>query len=234
MIDKEYLKQCAEKIGVPLNVMALDRFELMEQRLQRWNAHTNLTAITEPEEIVIKHFVDSLTVLSAVELPHGARVADVGCGAGFPGLPLLFARPDLDVSFIDSVGKKLGFIKETLKYEGLVAEVMHGRAEDFGHDGDYREHYDAVVSRAVAALNELCEYCLPLVKVGGVFVAMKGAEDETALGANAIEKLGGELYDVKRITLPNGDKRSLVIIKKISQTPTKYPRRAKKITSKPL
>lgn len=234
MINKDYLKQCAAEFGAELDDMALDRFELMEQRLQRWNAHTNLTAITEPEEIVIKHFVDSLTVLAATDIPQRARVADIGCGAGFPGLPLLFARPDLELSFVDSIDKKLHFIRETLKYEGLLAEVLHERAEELGHKGDYREGYDVVVSRAVAVLNELCEYCLPLVKVGGVFVAMKGAEDETALAANAIETLGGSIERVLPIELPNGDKRNLVVIKKISQTPTKYPRRAKKITSKPL
>ncbi len=234
MIDKQLLKQSAADFGVELNDMAMDRFELMEQRLSRWNEHTNLTAITEPDEVVIKHFVDSLTVLYAAEIPSGARVADVGCGAGFPGLPLLFARPDLELSFIDSVGKKLNFIRETLKYEGLVGEVINERAETLGQSVDFREEFDIVVSRAVAALNELCEYCLPLVKVGGTFVAMKGADDETALGANAIEKLGGELERVVSVELPNGDKRNLVVIKKISQTPTKYPRRAKKITSKPL
>lgn len=234
MIDRELLKQSAEAVGVSLDDMALDRFELMEQRLQRWNEHTNLTAITEPDEIVIKHFADSLTVLGAVDIPQGAQVADVGCGAGFPGLPLLFARPDLELSFIDSVGKKLSFIREMLKYEGLFGEVLHERAEELGQSGDYRESYDIVVSRAVAAMNELCEYCLPLVKVGGVFVAMKGVQDEAELGANAIATLGGEIDRIVPVELPNGDKRNLVIIKKISQTPTKYPRRAKKITSKPL
>ncbi len=234
MIDRELLKQSAEAVGVSLDDMALDRFELMEQRLQRWNEHTNLTAITEPDEIVIKHFADSLTVLGAVDIPQGAQVADVGCGAGFPGLPLLCARPDLELSFIDSVGKKLSFIREMLKYEGLFGEVLHERAEELGQSGDYRESYDIVVSRAVAAMNELCEYCLPLVKVGGVFVAMKGVQDEAELGANAIATLGGEIDRIVPVELPNGDKRNLVIIKKISQTPTKYPRRAKKITSKPL
>ena len=234
MIDKDYLIECANQVGVELDNMAVDRFDLMAQRLERWNAHTNLTAITEPDEVVVKHFADSLTVFNAVEFPQAARVADVGCGAGFPGLPLLFVRPDLELTFIDSVGKKLNFVRETLKYEGLFGEILHGRAEEFGQKTDLRESFDVVVSRAVAVLNELCEYCLPLVKVGGVFVAMKGAEDETALAANAIEKLGGELERVVPIELPNGDKRRLVVIKKISQTPTKYPRRAKKITSKPL
>jgi 16S rRNA (guanine527-N7)-methyltransferase len=234
MIDKDLLKLCAEEIGVELDDMALDRFDLMAQRLERWNEHTNLTAITEPDEVVIKHFADSLTVLAAAEIPQGARVADVGCGAGFPGLPLLFARPDLELTFIDSIGKKLAFIKETLKYEGLFGDIQHERAEELGQKHDFRESYDIVVSRAVAALNELCEYCLPLVKVGGSFIAMKGAEDETALAANAIETLGGEIEKIVPVTLHNGDGRNLVVIKKISQTPTKYPRRAKKITSKPL
>lgn len=234
MIDKEFLRQCAEELGVTLDEMALDRCEFMSQRLDSWNGHTNLTAITDPEEVVIKHFADSLSVLTAVDIPQGAKVADVGCGAGFPSLPLLFARPDLDISFIDSVGKKLVFIKETLRYEGLLGETLHERAEVLGQSSKYREQYDLVVSRAVAALNELCEYCLPLVKVGGSFVAMKGADDETAIGTTAAVALGGRIERIVPVTLHNGDKRNLVVIKKISQTPTKFPRRAKKITSKPL
>ena len=151
MINCEYLKNCADEIGVKLGETALARFDRMAERLVRWNAHTNLTAITEPDEVVVKHFTDSLTVLAAVDIPSGARVADVGCGAGFPGLPLLFARPDLKLSFIDSVGKKLSFIEQTLSDEGISAEVLHARAEDLGIKDEYRESYDAVVSRDKAA-----------------------------------------------------------------------------------
>ena len=234
MIDKDLLKDAALDFGVLLDDMALDRFELLEQRLVRWNNHINLTAITEPDEIVIKHFVDSLSIFSAVDLPRGASVIDVGCGAGFPGLPLLIARPDLDLTFLDSVGKKLSFIKEVMRYNGLMGDVVHDRAENIGLNVKYRESFDFAVTRAVAPLNMLAEYCLPLVKVGGMYVSMKGAESEAELGKNAIEKLGGKIENIVSLELPTGDKRNLVLIRKISQTSIKYPRKSKKISSKPL
>lgn len=234
MIDKDLLKEGALDFGVSLDDMALDRFELLEQRLVRWNNHINLTAITEPDEIVIKHFVDSLSIFSAVDLPRGASVIDVGCGAGFPGLPLLIARPDLDLTFLDSVGKKLSFIKEVMRYNGLMGDVVHDRAENIGLSVKYRESFDFAVTRAVAPLNMLAEYCLPLVKVGGMYVSMKGADSEVELGKNAIEKLGGKIENIVSLELPTGDKRNLILIRKISQTSIKYPRKSKKISSKPL
>lgn len=234
MIDKDLLKESALDFGVSLDDMALDRFELLEQRLVGWNNHINLTAITEPDEIVIKHFVDSLSIFSAVDLPRGASVIDVGCGAGFPGLPLLIARPDLDLTFLDSVGKKLSFIKEVMRYNGLMGDVVHDRAENIGLSVKYRESFDFAVTRAVAPLNMLAEYCLPLVKVGGMYVSMKGADNEVELGKNAIEKLGGKIENIVSLELPTGDKRNLILIRKISQTSIKYPRKSKKISSKPL
>lgn len=234
MIDKDLLKEGALDFGVSLDDMALDRFELLEQRLVRWNNHINLTAITEPDEIVIKHFVDSLSIFSAVDLPRGASVIDVGCGAGFPGLPLLIARPDLDLTFLDSVGKKLSFIKEVMRYNGLMGDVVHDRAENIGLSIKYRESFDFAVTRAVAPLNMLAEYCLPLVKVGGMYVSMKGVDNEVELGKNAIEKLGGKIENIVSLELPTGDKRNLILIRKISQTSIKYPRKSKKISSKPL
>lgn len=234
MIDKDLLKESALDFGVSLDDMALDRFELLEQRLVRWNNHINLTAITEPDEIVIKHFVDSLSIFSAVDLPRGASVIDVGCGAGFPGLPLLITRPDLDLTFLDSVGKKLSFIKEVMRYNGLMGDVVHDRAENIGLSIKYRESFDFAVTRAVAPLNMLAEYCLPLVKVGGMYVSMKGADNEVELGKNAIEKLGGKIENIVSLELPTGDKRNLILIRKISQTSIKYPRKSKKISSKPL
>ena len=131
-----------------------------------------------------------LSIFSAVDLPRGASVIDVGCGAGFPGLPLLIERPDLDLTFLDSVGKKLSFIKEVMRYNGLMGDVVHDRAENIGLSIKYRESFDFAVTRAVAPLNMLAEYCLPLVKVGGMYVSMKGADNEVELGKNAIEKIG--------------------------------------------
>lgn len=233
-MNRDLVSGYAEDMGTALDAMAIDRFELLENRLLRWNEHVNLTAITDPDEIAVKHFADSLSVFRAADFPKNSSVVDVGCGAGFPGLPMLIARPDLDVTFLDSVGKKLGFIKDVLKQSGLVGQTLHARAEDVAHENEYREQFDFAVSRAVAPLNILAEYAMPLIKAGGTFIAMKGAEDEAELGENAVNVLGGKIEQVVYLKLPNGDTRNLVVVKKLSQTPSKYPRRTKKITSKPL
>lgn len=233
-MNRDLVSGYAEDMGTALDAMAIDRFELLENRLLRWNEHVNLTAITDPDEIAVKHFADSLSVFRAADFPKNSSVVDVGCGAGFPGLPMLIARPDLDVTFLDSVGKKLGFIKDVLKQSGLVGQTLHARAEDVAHESEYREQFDFAVSRAVAPLNILAEYAMPLIKAGGTFIAMKGAEDEAELGENAVNVLGGKIEQVVYMKLPNGDTRNLVVVKKLSQTPSKYPRRTKKITSKPL
>lgn len=234
MINNDLLKTEAKKLGVELNDIALDRFDLLAQRLVRWNEHINLTAITEPDEIVVKHFADSLTALCRDRIPRGASLIDIGCGAGFPSLPILIARPDIEVTFLDSVGKKLSFIKEFLKYAGLCGERVHDRAEVIGRERAFREKFDVAVSRAVAPLNVLAEYCLPLVKSGGLFIALKGAKDETELAESAIETLGGKIEEVVSLELSGGDKRNVVFIRKISHTPTKYPRKSKKIDTRPL
>lgn len=233
-MNRDLVSGYAEDMGTALDAMAIDRFELLENRLLRWNEHVNLTAITDPDEIAVKHFADSLSVFRAADFPKNSSVVDVGCGAGFPGLPMLIARPDLDVTFLDSVGKKLGFIKDVLKQSGLVGQTLHARAEDVAHESEYREQFDFAVSRAVAPLNILAEYAMPLIKAGGTFIALKGAEDEAELGENAVNVLGGKIEQVVYLKLPNGDTRNLVVVKKLSQTPSKYPRRTKKITSKPL
>lgn len=234
MINKEQLREYAQQFSVELDDMALDRFDYLEQRLLRWNEKVNLTAITDSEEIMIKHFIDSLTVLYAENMTDNAKVVDVGCGAGFPGLPILIARPDLQLTFVDSVGKKLAFIREIVKDNGLFGEGIHERAEELARTKEYRERYDYAVSRAVAPLNILAEYCIPLVKPGGMFIALKGAEDEVQLGENAVKETGGKIEKVVSLKLPNGDSRNIILIRKISQTPAKYPRKTKKITAKPL
>ena len=236
MINTELLTENCKELGISLNDFACERFDVYAERLVRWNKHVNITSITEPEDIVTKHFTDSLAVLKYVQIPDGASLVDVGTGGGFPGLPLLIAKPDIDVTFVDSVGKKLAFIKEVARLNGLVCDIVHTRAEELGRDTDYREHFDFATARAVAPLNMLCEYCLPLVKVGGCFVSLKGANgaEELKEAENAIKTLGGELESSNAFTLPNGDKRFIFVIKKISQTPTKYPRRSKKIDTKPL
>lgn len=233
-MNRDTVLKYAQAFTAQLDDIALDRFELLEQRLLRWNEHVNLTAITDPQEIAVKHFADSISVLSAEKPARGAKVIDVGSGAGFPGLPLLIARPDLEITFLDSIKKKLSFIKDFARQAGLVAQTVHSRAEELAHKQEYREAYDYAVSRAVAPLNILAEYCIPFVKPGGLFIAMKGADDETAVGRGAAEALGGRIERTVYLELPNGDARNLVMIRKISQTPTKYPRKTKKITTRPL
>ena len=236
MINYELLENETTKLGISLGDYMADRFDAYAERLIRWNNHVNLTAITEPDDIVIKHFIDCLNICRFVKFNEGDKVIDVGTGAGFPGLPLLIANPDIDITFVDSIGKKLAFIKDVMRNNGLVGEIVKARAEELGRDSDFREEYDYATARAVAPLNVLCEYCLPLVKIGGRFIAMKGAStrQETQEADNAIKTLGGEVERIAEFELSNGDKRGIVIIKKISHTPTKYPRKSKKIDTKPL
>ena len=234
MINTDFLKNEAAKMGVSLDGVAIKRFDLLAERLVSWNSRVNLTAITEPDDIVVKHFLDSISPLPYADIKENARLIDVGCGAGFPGLPILIARPDLEVTFLDSIEKKLKFIDDVLESTSLFGETVHGRAEVLGADSDFREQFDVATTRAVAPLNVLAEYCLPLVKVGGIYISMKGAEDETALGSKAIKELGGEVENVVSLKLANGDSRNLIMIRKISQTATKYPRKTKKIAVQPL
>lgn len=236
MINYELLQSEAEKIGVDLGEYGADRFDSYAERLVRWNEHVNLTAITEPDDIVIKHFIDCLYIMKYVAFKKDEKLVDVGTGAGFPGMPLLIANPDLDVTFVDSMEKRIGFLRDVLKNIGLTGTRIHERAEIVGKDADYREKFDYATARAVAPLNVLCEYCLPLVKVGGLFVSLKGSSgmEELKAAENAINVLGGEVAKAVEYQLPNGDGRSIIIIRKISQTPTKYPRKSKKIDTKPL
>lgn len=236
MIDQMLLKNEADVLSVFLDKIAIERMDRYAQKLVETNEHLNLTAITEPSEILYKHFLDSLTVLNAVELPPGARCIDVGTGAGFPGAVLLMARPDLYVTFLDGTRKKLGFIRDTLDELGFTADVVHMRAEEAGQSGKHREQYDLVTARAVANLRELCEYCIPFTRIGGMFVAMKSvrSEEEIAEAQSAIRLMGGRIDKILSFTLPQAGERTLICIKKISQTPAKYPRPSAKIAKQPL
>lgn len=230
MINKELLQGYRPDVSDK----QAEQFDIYADTLVQWNEKMNLTGITEPDEIVIKHFVDSLMLLDYCEIPQGASVIDVGTGAGFPGIPLLIARNDIQLTLMDSLQKRLTFLDEVLKQTNLTAQTLHGRAEELGNDSALRESFDFATARAVAPLNILCEYCMPFVKVGGYFVALKGSSDEIDDALNAIAQLGGELVSNTAYKLPNDDGRSIVIIKKISQTLTKYPRRSKKIQNSPL
>lgn len=236
IINKDLLKNNAASLGIELSDEQINRFDLLAERLIEQNKTMNLTAITEPDEVVIKHFVDSISLLSAVTPEEGAKILDLGTGAGFPGIPLLICRPDIKLTMVDSTAKKLKYVASTVEALGLNAETLHSRAEEAGKQPEYREQYDIVCSRAVAALNLLCEYCLPFIKVGGVFAAMKSAkaDEEIALAKNALKTLGGKIVDKKTFTLSDGGERTIILIKKVSQIPPKYPRPSAQIAKKPL
>lgn len=236
MFNTSLLISDAKKLGISLTDEQLKRFDLLSELLVEQNKTMNLTAITDPDGIAVKHFADSISVLSACEFAQGARVMDIGTGAGFPGIPLLIMRPDIDLTMVDSTAKKLKYVQSTVDSLGLIATTLHTRAEEAGQSKEYREKFDIVCSRAVAALNVLCEYCLPFVKVGGIFVAMKGAkaQEEIADAKAAIKLLGGKIIDEKSFSLSDGGERTLVVIKKISQIPPKYPRPSAQIAKKPL
>lgn len=236
LYNPSLLLEDAAKLGISVTDEMLSSFENLAFLLVEQNKTMNLTAITDPDGIAVKHFADSISALSAADFPQGAKVLDVGTGAGFPSIPLLIARPDLDMTMIDSTAKKLKYVASAVESLGLTAEVLHTRAEEAGQNKEYREKFDIVCSRAVAALNVLCEYCLPFVKVGGVFLAMKGAkaQEEIADAKAAIKTLGGKIVDEKSFTLSDGGERTIVVIKKISQVPPKYPRVSAQIAKKPL
>lgn len=236
MINKALLKTEAEKIGIFLNDVALDRFDVYAEMLVETNKTLNLTAIVDPDEIVYKHFIDSLTLLSCVQLNEGAKVIDVGTGAGFPGVVLLIARPDLEITLLDGTNKRLVFIENVLRELNLNANIVHMRAELAGKATEYREKFDLVTARAVANLNTLSEYCMPFVRIGGIFAPMKAAKaDEEAYSAkSAINLLGGKISEVKHFNIENCGERYIFITKKISQTPSKYPRASAQISKKPL
>lgn len=235
MINKEMLRSGALEYGVELNEKALERFDKYAELLCEWNSFMNLTAIKEPDEIMKKHFVDSLSLLSAVNIPEGASLIDVGTGAGFPGVPLLIARNDLKVALLDSTNKRLDFIRAVLEAIGLSADVVHMRAEDAGKNTAYREKYDFATARAVSNLRDLSEYCIPFVKQNGYFVPMKSAktDEEISDAEKALKILGGKIEEIKSFEL-DGAQRTVLLIKKISQTPTKYPRPSAKMAKFPL
>lgn len=235
-ISLELLKSKAAEYGVELDEKALNRFDTYARLLVEWNEKINLTAITEPDEIVIKHFVDSLTVFSAIKIPEGASVIDVGTGAGFPGLAMLIARPDLRITLIDSTNKKLNVIRDILEKTELTAEVIHIRAEEAGQNKSFREQFDFSTARAVSNLRDLSEYCLPFVKKDGTFISMKSAkaDEEIADAKAAIKILGGEISEKKTFELGDSGERTIILIKKISSTPAKYPRPSAKIAKFPL
>jgi 16S rRNA (guanine(527)-N(7))-methyltransferase RsmG len=204
--------------------------------LLKWNEQINLTAITDPEEIVIKHFIDSMSILKYIDLKDGQSLIDVGTGAGFPGMVIKILRPNVNVTLLDGHGKRFIFLKDLEETLGIFAKNLHNRAELAAKDETLRESFDFAVARAVARFPTLLEYCMPFVKVGGYFVSMKGpeAKEEILEGKNAVSILGGSEPTLFEELLPNDNKRSFIITKKAQKTPPKYPRPSAKIKSKSL
>lgn len=226
----------AEKAGLPLEQEQAERFSHYYELLLDWNTRMNLTAITDPGGVIVRHFIDSLLLTRMVEIPENAQLADIGTGAGFPSVPVGIVRPDVKLLLVDSLNKRITFLKQLTAELGVRAECIHSRAEELGKKPEYRESCEVVTARAVAHLRELAEYCLPFVRPGGVFAAMKGPDLQQELeeAKKAIQLLGGQVEELKEYQLPDGSGRSLLLVRKISQTPTKYPRPSAKIAKSPL
>ena len=225
-----------EKIDIKFTEEQLNQFYKYMNLLLEWNEKINLTAITDPNEVILKHFIDSLTINKYIK--ENSTLADVGTGAGFPGIPLKILRPDLKITLVDSLNKRINFLNEVINKLNLVnIETVHSRIEDFGKDKKYRESFDFVTARAVANLAVLSEYLLPIAKVGGQCVCMKGSsvEEELSNGKNAIKVLGGKIKNIDEFVLPDSDmSRNVIIIDKIKNTPNKYPRKAGIPVKEPL
>lgn len=236
MIDKNLLNQQCLKYDIQLTNDQIDCLDKFSDMLVEWNEKFNLTAITEPDQIVYKHFIDSLLVLKTIDLKNNVSLADIGTGAGFPSTPISIVRRDIKITQIDSLRKRVGFLQHVSDNFHLKIRTVHGRAEELGKKDEYREQFDYVTARAVAPLQKLSEYCLPLVKIGGFFIAMKGSEYEVEVddSKKAIDVLGGQIEKIKNFELPDSSVRNIILIKKISRTPTKYPRNSVQISKKPL
>lgn len=232
MINNNDLKALFSKGDITLCDSQADRLITYAELLKEWNEKINLTAITDDDGIMLKHFYDSIYPFTLEPLPEGASVIDVGTGAGFPSCPLKIVRDDIRLTLLDSLNKRIKFLEELSLKCGLGAACIHSRAEDGGKNKALREQFDIACARAVAPMYILSEYCLPFVRTGGRFYALKGSSGEQELNDSKanIKRLGGEVSQVITYTLPNGDGRTLIIIEKVSPTPAKYPRPKAKIT----
>ena len=225
-----------EEINIVFTEEELQKFYKYMQLLIEWNEKINLTAIVEPEEIILKHFIDSLTILKYID--KDKTLIDIGTGAGFPGIPVKIMRPDIEVTLLDSLNKRIYFLEEVINQLGLKnIETVHARIEEYGKNREYRESYDIATSRAVANLTTLSEYMLPMVKVGGISICMKGSEieEEFSKSQRAIDILGGKIQKVDTFTLQKNDKkRNVSIIEKKKPTPSKFPRKPGTPSKEPL
>lgn len=232
IIDKSRLKGSAEAAGIILSEEKLEQLDDYASLLLEWNEKINLTAITDAQGIEQKHFLDCIYLASLPQL--GENLVDVGTGAGFPGLVIKIVKPEIQLSLMEPTGKRVQFLQDVCQKLGIKAEFIKERGEEAARK-KWRESYKTATARAVAALPALCEYCLPLVKTGGYFISMKAdAAQEVESAKNALEKLGGRVEETREYSLPGGDKRSLIIIKKEKETPPQYPRAGGVIKKRPL
>lgn len=230
MIDE--IIEMFESAKIEIDSVQAEKFSTLFEFMVEYNHNVNLTAITEFQDVVMKHFIDSVLPFTMIEIPEKSRFIDVGTGAGFPALPLLIIRPDLKGTLCDSLQKRCNYLESACKKIGISAEIIHARGEELARNR--REKYDFATARAVAAMPVLTELCLPFVRVGGSFIALKSVNENLKSAESAIKILGGEIAEITDYKLPNGDDRRMSVIKKISQTPTKYPRSYANITKKPL
>ena len=231
------LQASAEQAGIRFNEEQLQQFDRFYNLVIEWNKKINLTAITEPRDFAIKHIIDSVLVWNDDKFSGVENIIDVGTGAGFPGIPLKIYQPKLKITLLDSLAKRVKFLTTIVDEFGFKdITIIHSRAEDAAHDPKLRENFDVAVSRAVAKLNILAEYCMPFVKNDGYFAALKGSnlKEEIVDARGAIKTLGGQEIECINIELPNGDTRNLIYIKKITSSPKKFPRKAGTPEKKPL
>ena len=231
-----HVKQKAQEIGYTLQEEQLEQFFTYKELLIEWNKKMNLTAIEQEEDIITKHFIDSLSIASYI--PDTAKGIDIGTGAGFPGIPLKILKKDLSITLLDSLNKRITFLEEVIRNLSLEnIQAVHARAEELAHKEEYREQYDIAVSRAVAPMHTLLEYMLPYVKIGGKCICMKGPnlQEESKDLQNCLETLGGKIEKIEEIVLPETEiKRNIMLIKKENKTPKKYPRNPGMPSKKPL
>ena len=236
--DTTQFENDLKQLGIALSDHQMKQFLKYYELLVEWNEFMNLTAITEYDEVMKKHFLDSLSLIKTYDVSKNRTVIDVGTGAGFPGLAIKIAYPELQVTLLDSLNKRIKFLDEVILQLGLTGvETVHGRAEDYAKPGKLREKFDLCVSRAVANLTSLTEYCLPFVKVGGEFISYKSEKmsEELEHAKKAISVLGGKYDRCEEFYLPESDIfRNLVVIKKVKETPKKYPRKAGMPTKEPI
>ena len=232
-MNRELFLNGLKKLNIEITDIQTEQFEKYSDLLKEWNEKINLTEITDDDGISIKHFLDCILLLKYIDIPENASVADIGTGAGFPGLPVKIMRSDVSLCLVDSLNKRINFLNEVKTQLGLDdVQCIHSRAEELARKREYREKFDFVLSRAVANMTVLCEYCLPFLRIGGTFVALKSSEikEETEEALSMIGNLGGKVKEIISAPLPESDiTRSLVVIEKVRETPKSFPRSSKRI-----